>query len=282
MSGPVTVGIRPTLPVEGVSLLLGNDLAGEKVMINPCLSSLPCEPDSTNETIPGLFPACAVTRAMAKQAKEQSPLLLEKQADPHDVNLSDTFLAQAHPDQHDETLQMGQDNNEFGKYPVSTKQLIEKQEADPAMTSLLQEALCESEASKVPTCFYKRSGVLMRKWRPPTVSSDEEWQVNHQIVVPTCYRGDILSLAHESPLAGHLGINKTYQKVLSHFYWPGLHKDVVKFCKSCHVCQVVGKPNQQPPIAPLKPIPAVESHSVECLLTVLGPFRRLNWEITIC
>ena len=48
-SGPITVGVRPTLPVEGVSLLLGNDLAGEMVMANPCLSSLPCVSDSTND-----------------------------------------------------------------------------------------------------------------------------------------------------------------------------------------------------------------------------------------
>ena len=33
ISGYVTVGIRPDLPVKGVSLLLGNDLAGDKVII---------------------------------------------------------------------------------------------------------------------------------------------------------------------------------------------------------------------------------------------------------
>lgn len=32
ITGPVTVGVRPTLPVPGVSLLLGNDLAGGKVV----------------------------------------------------------------------------------------------------------------------------------------------------------------------------------------------------------------------------------------------------------
>ena len=32
VSGEVVVGLRPTLPIEGVSLILGNDLAGEKVI----------------------------------------------------------------------------------------------------------------------------------------------------------------------------------------------------------------------------------------------------------
>jgi len=76
--------------------------------------------------------------------------------------------------------------------------------------------------------------VLMRRWRLLDVSADEEWRVVHQVVVPKQYRSEILHLAHEGPLAGHLGINKTYQKVLQHFYWPDLQQDVVKFCKSCH------------------------------------------------
>ena len=81
----------------------------------------------------------------------------------------------------------------------------------------------------------------MRKWRPATAPSDEEWQVSHQIVVPKSFRNDVLSLAHSLPLAGYLGVNNTYRKVLSHFYWPGLKEDVVKYCRTCHTCQVVRK-----------------------------------------
>ena len=82
----------------------------------------------------------------------------------------------------------------------------------------------------------------------------------------------MLSLAHNSPLAGHLGVNKTYTKVLSHFYWPGLKGDVVKFCKSCHTCQVVGKPNQRPSPAPLKPIP--EELFSRILVDCVGPLPK--------
>ena len=46
------------------------------------------------------------------------------------------------------------------------------------------------------------------------VAANEEWQVSHQIVVPNCYRDEILSLAHESPLAGHLGTNKCVVSLL--------------------------------------------------------------------
>ena len=116
------------------------------------------------------------------------------------------------------------------KTPTPREQLIQAQVNAPELTPLLQDALDMAEAAKVPTCFYKKSGILMRKWRSATAPSVEEWQVSHQIVMPKCLCNDVLSLAHSSLLAGHLGVNKTYRKVLSHFYWPGLKGDVVKYC----------------------------------------------------
>ena len=39
----------------------------------------------------------------------------------------------------------------------------------------------------------------------------------------------------------------------------------MKYCRSCHTCQVVKKPNQKPNKAPLKPIP-----------TIAEPFSRVS------
>ena len=50
----------------------------------------------------------------------------------------------------------------------------------------------------------------MRKWRSLDVAAEDEWTVNHQIMVPRVYRPEILNLAHETPTSGHLGIHKTY------------------------------------------------------------------------
>ena len=88
--------------------------------------------------------------------------------------------------------------------------------------------------------------------------------------MPLCFCTNVLSLAHSSPLVGHLGVNKTYRKVLSHFYWSGIKRDVVKYCKSCHTCQVVGKPNQMPNQAPLKPIPAIDEPFSRVLVDCVG------------
>lgn len=42
VSGLVMVGVVASLPVQGVSLILGNDLAGDCVMADPCVSPKPC------------------------------------------------------------------------------------------------------------------------------------------------------------------------------------------------------------------------------------------------
>ena len=72
VSGPVMVGIRPSLPVQGISLILGNDIAGEKVMVDPCVSPNPqlsTVPEEAEIQIAGVYPSCAITRAMAQKKK---------------------------------------------------------------------------------------------------------------------------------------------------------------------------------------------------------------------
>ena len=117
-------------------------------------------------------------------------------------------------------------------------------------------------------------GILMRKWRPREVPANEEWQVVHQIVVPKKYRVEILHLAHESAMAGHLGVNKTYLKILNHFYWPRLRKEVARYCKVCYVCQVVGKLNQVIPPAPLQPIPVCGKPFSHIIIDCVGPLPK--------
>ena len=44
----------------------------------------------------------------------------------------------------------------------------------------------------------------MRKWRPPLRPADEDWTVVHQVVFPPGYRKEILRIAHELPVGGHI------------------------------------------------------------------------------
>ncbi|XP_068235754.1 uncharacterized protein [Palaemon carinicauda] len=51
-------------------------------------------------------------------------------------------------------------------------------------------------------------------------------------------------------------------------------KDVVRHCKSCHECQMVGKPNQKITKAPLIPIPAVEEPFTQIVIDIVGPLPK--------
>ena len=153
---------------------------------------------------------------------------------------------------------------------VSRSQLCKEQHNDPEILPLLERAFDEKEIDHAPFCFYVKNGILMRKWRPPDVSAEDEWTVNHQIVVPRVYHPEILNLAHETPMSSHLGVNKTYHKILNHFYWPGLKSDVSQFCKSCHTCQMVGKPNQTIQKAHLQSVPAFDEPFSRIIIDCVG------------
>ncbi|VDI02099.1 Hypothetical predicted protein [Mytilus galloprovincialis] len=89
ITGPVIVGVRPNLPVEGVTLLLGNDLARNKVVAEPIVTSEPVVDVKSPEDDAELYPACVVTRAMARKQQDE-----DLQENPFDyMDLSDTFLA---------------------------------------------------------------------------------------------------------------------------------------------------------------------------------------------
>lgn len=62
-------------------------------------------------------------------------------------------------------------------------------------------------------------------------------------VVPSKFRKIVLSLLNDGA-AGHLGVRKTYDRVLHHFFWPRLKRDVSAYCKVCHTCQFTSKLNQ--------------------------------------
>ena len=96
----------------------------------------------------------------------------------------------------------------------------------------------------------------------------------YQIILPDAYRQQVLALAHDSTWFGHLGITKTYDQLLKHFFWPGLKSSVAQFCKSCHVCQLVGKPNQVVPPAPLHPIPVIGEPFEHVIVDCVGPLPK--------
>lgn len=110
-----------------------------------------------------------------------------------------------------------------------------------------------------------------------------KWNTVYQTVVPKSYRPHILSAARYNPSSAHLGIVKTYDRVLKYFFWPGLNSDVAAYSHLCITCQIVGKPNQTIPCAPLQPVLAIGELFQHVLVDCVGLLpRRKNLVISIC
>jgi hypothetical protein len=67
-------------------------------------------------------------------------------------------------------------------------------------------------------------------------------------------RAQILYDHHDTPMAGHQGIERTYAAVHKLFYWPRMNNDVRNYVKSCDSCQRI-KASQQVPAGLLQPLP---------------------------
>ena len=52
---------------------------------------------------------------------------------------------------------------------------------------------------------------------------------------------------HDIPIAGHLGREKTYERIVRNYYWPKMSKDIKRYVKTCDSCQRNKPSNQLPP-----------------------------------
>lgn len=138
VEGQVCVGVRPALPVDGVDLILGNGLAGNRVWAHvpppPVVSPVPVTvigPDENEQDFPDVFAACAVTRAMAAGVSEESVM-----AEPV-LSLADIPLSMSRVD------------------------LIKEQRADSSLTCLFDRTVSANEARDSALAYFIHDGVLV-------------------------------------------------------------------------------------------------------------------------
>ena len=76
-----------------------------------------------------------------------------------------------------------------------------------------------------------KKDILYRKY------TSKQGDTKIQLVVPTEMREKVVSVAHDTLLAGHRGAAKTLSRVQQEFYWPGVHECVTRYVASCDLCQ---------------------------------------------
>ena len=97
VTGTVHVGVRKSLPIPGVTFILGNDIGLGNIWGKDGGEVLPQvakpDPSLVHECVqqhPKVFPACAVTRAMAKKRSDSSEGE-ERLSSPVEYDSSDSF-----------------------------------------------------------------------------------------------------------------------------------------------------------------------------------------------
>ncbi|XP_032440334.1 uncharacterized protein LOC116737638 [Xiphophorus hellerii] len=131
--GEALLAVRPALPIDGVSVILGNDLAGSSMWADESPTpSVGSEPESQNldrqeeneRELSNVFTACAVTRAMSR-----SQVNGDKDAQEENKDYK-SFLPLA----------------DF-PFPVTSTDLITDQRADSSLKELFQQVRPEGAVS---------------------------------------------------------------------------------------------------------------------------------------
>lgn len=250
VQGEVILGVRPCLPVAGVDIILGNNLAGSRVWVDepPALVVYPSLLmsdilDENTQGFPEVFVSSVVTRAGSKSLSETQT---EVKKEVKTLTEIPSVLK------------------------ISRSDFVKEQKADVSLVDLFDRVLPLNVLVDTPSGYFLDGEVLVRKWVPH--GKDFVGDPIIQIVVPQQFRALVLKTAHDS--SGHLGVKKTYQLILRNFFWPKLKRDISAYIKTCHTCQLTGKPNQTLKTAPLYPIPVMNQPFEYLVVDCVGPLPK--------
>ena len=79
--------------------------------------------------------------------------------------------------------------------------------------------------------FHMKDGLIWRKTED-----------NDLLVIPHTLRNEVIRLNHDIPSAGHAGVNRTYSKLRSRYFWYGMSRDVQSYITACAICNKNKKP----------------------------------------
>ena len=116
-------------------------------------------------------------------------------------------------------------------------------------------------------------GRLYHLWWPQRKGQRDE--TRQQLAVPKSLRTEILRMQHDEILAGHLGFNKTYERMRERYWWPNMWTEVKEYVLSCPECQQQ-KASRHKPYGLLAPITGVSRPFEKVACDVVGPLPRSN------
>ncbi|CAI5662792.1 unnamed protein product [Oreochromis niloticus] len=165
VTGFFPVAVCPALPIEGVAMLLGNDIAGGLVLPRLEVLDNPLNQKTSDVSMhPGLYPACAIIRAQARKDT--------------DVDLSDSVLMSSFSEEND----VPTNRNDVLSPPDSVKP--EEPDPFPKVSSLPltrdQLSAAQLADETLQSCFKRtvqkvRNGVKSSRLSCPLCTGRKSW-----------------------------------------------------------------------------------------------------------
>ncbi|XP_076043623.1 uncharacterized protein LOC143026738 [Oratosquilla oratoria] len=148
----------------------------------------------------------------------------------------------------------------------NSEDVVAEQTTDPTLAMVRKKVLeghCRTSRG-TETRFLKKRGRLYRSTVYPSGDS------RLQFVVPEKYRLAVFKLGHHAVLGGHMGVQKTQDRIQSQFFWPGIGREIVRMVRSCDVCQKTTDRGRVKP-APLGPLPLISEPFQRVAVDIVGP-----------
>ena len=236
----VTVGVLQDLPYP---VVLGKDMPGLVHLLAPekacnmVVTRAQASRDSTWDELPFAQPSTGgiKTRSQRRRDKFQGTPVLETVPVP------------------------SRDSSEQTAIPANIRELQRK---DGTLTAFYRDLVEDGGGNAEGPKFRLKQGILYR-----------HGEEGEQLVVPVSLRDKVLELGHSSPWAGHLGQNKSWERVAGRFYWPNMYMQLVQYCRSCPQCQMTA-PGKKGNRAPLVPLPIIEVPFRRIAMDIVGPLER--------
>ncbi|KAK7105148.1 hypothetical protein V1264_016564 [Littorina saxatilis] len=152
---------------------------------------------------------------------------------------------------------------------VDRDRLIQLQEADLTLTKYRSRPVKEMTKGEGTVHFEVKAKILYRVFQHPRVNGGKPLR---QVLVPQPLRRQVMGVAHDSIMGGHLGVKKTSDRIQAAFYWPGLHADVTRFCRSCDICQKT-IPRGRVPKVPLQKMPLIDRPFKRVAIDLIGEIK---------
>ena len=97
------------------------------------------------------------------------------------------------------------------------------------------------------------------------------YREKHLLLAPKEHRHMIIQSAHCDISAGHGGVDRTANRVMQHYWWPGLESEVKRFVATCEICQTSRAEKEAP--AKLQSLPLCTMPNMRVHIDLFGDLR---------